>query len=264
MKIVLALLTGSIMLSLATAVVAQPGKYSGEALPRLFSIVARSHVGADTPVKGSGGAASGVESKGVASLGVAKSGVAKSGVAVGGEASAGVVLGGVASNGIPIGSLPAAGPDKEEGRTAITEEALKICCEKVENDKRRIYYLSTRNGRMVMQIKGIYTRESLLFFHLSLCNRSHLDYDMDSIRFFIAEKGGQKGVARKVTELKPVYVRGNMKIIRGKSREPSVIALRRFTLPPGKHLLIEAREKNGGRHLQLQTDNNTLVRARLI
>jgi hypothetical protein len=55
-----------------------------------------------------------------------------------------------------------------------------------------------------------------------------------------------------------------MKIIRGKSREPSVIALRRFTLPPGKRLLIEAREKNGGRHLQIQADNNTLVRARLI
>jgi hypothetical protein len=234
MKIVLALLTGSIMLNLTTAVIAQPGKYSGQALPRLFSIVARSYVGTDTPVKGSG------------------------------VATSGVAMGGVAIAGVANGRLPAAGPGKEDSRAAISEEALKVCCEKVENDKRRIYYLSTRNGRMVMQIKGIYTRESLLFFHLSLCNRSHLDYDLDSIRFFIADKGGLKGIARKVTELKPVYVQGNMKIIRGKSLEPSVIALRRFTLPPGKHLLIEAREKNGGRHLQLQTDNNTLVRARLI
>jgi len=71
-------------------------------------------------------------------------------------------------------------------------------------------------------------------------------------------------MAPRVTELKPVYTYGNMKIIRGKSREPSVIALRRFTLPSGKRLLIEAREKNGGRHLQIQADNNTLVRARLI
>jgi len=244
MKIVLTLLMGSIMFNLSTAVIAQPGKYSGQALPRLFSIVARSYVATDTTDKGTVAA-----TPGVASLVVATSGIASSGVA-----SSGVALGGVAP----------AGPGKEKSGTAINEEALKICCEKVENDKRRIYYLSTRNGRMVMQIKGIYTRESLLFFHLSLCNRSHLDYDMDSIRFFIADKGGFKGVARKVTELKPVYVQGNMKIIRGKSREPSVIALRRFTLPPGKHLLIEAREKNGGRHLQLQTDNNTLVRARLI
>jgi hypothetical protein len=146
-----------------------------------------------------------------------------------------------------------------------SEEALKICCEKVNNDKRRIYYLSTRNGKMILQLKGIYTRETLLFFHLSLNNRSNLDYDMDSIRFFVADREtGRKPISPKLTELAPVYVYGNTKIIRGKSREPSVIALRRFTLPPGKRLLIEAREKNGGRHLQLQADNYTLVRARLI
>jgi hypothetical protein len=154
--------------------------------------------------------------------------------------------------------------DKEKEMAPISDEALKICCEKVENDKRRIYYLSDRNSRMVMQLKGIYTRESLLFFHLSLCNRSNLDYDMDSIRFYIADRQGGKGVSPKVTELRPVYIHGNMKLIRGKSREPSVIALRRFTLPPGKRLLIVAREKNGGRHLQLQADNYTLIRARLI
>ena len=147
----------------------------------------------------------------------------------------------------------------------ISEEALKICCEKVNNDKRRIYYLSTRNGKMILQLKGIYTRETLLFFHLSLINRSNLDYDMDSIRFFVADREtGRRPISPKLTELAPVYVYGNTKIIRGKSREPSVIALRRFTLPEGKRLLIEAREKNGGRHLQLQADNNTLVRARII
>jgi hypothetical protein len=146
----------------------------------------------------------------------------------------------------------------------MSEEALKICCEKVENDKRRIYYVSDRNGRMVMQLKGIYTRGALIFFHLSLCNRSHLDYDMDSIRFIIADRQRGKGASPKVVELKPVFIYGNVSIIRGKSREPSVIALQRFTLPPGKRLLIEAREKNGGRHLQLQADNYTLVRARLI
>ncbi|HEY4063790.1 MAG TPA: DUF4138 domain-containing protein [Puia sp.] len=153
--------------------------------------------------------------------------------------------------------------DVEKRAGKVGEEAMKICCEKVKNDKRRIWYVSTRNGRMIMQLMGIYTRETLLFFHLSLSNRSYLDYDMDSIRFFIADKGG-KDVSPKRTELVPVYVYGNTQRIRGKSREPSVIALRRFTLPPGKRLLIEAREKNGGRHLQLQADNGPLVRARLI
>jgi hypothetical protein len=147
----------------------------------------------------------------------------------------------------------------------ISAEALKICCEKVSNDKRRIYYLSDRNSKMILQLDGIYTRETLLFFHLSLNNRSNLDYDMDSIRFFIADGApGSKSISPKRTELIPVYVYGNTKSIRGKNREHSVIAFRRFTLPPGKRLLIEAREKNGGRHLLLQADNYSLVRARLI
>jgi conjugative transposon TraN protein len=229
MKIVLTLLMGSILLNLTTTLSAQPGSSSGQALPQLFSAVARSAL-ADTAVATPGHAS-----------------------------SKGVVFKGVAIKGVAMGN-----PDKTKSEAAISEEALKICCERVENDKRRIYYLSNRNGKMVMQIKGIYTREALLFFHISLYNRSHLDYDMDSLRFFIADKGGLKNIVSKVTELKPVYTYGNMKIIRGKSREPGVIALRRFTLPPGKRLLIEAREKNGGRHLQIQADNNTLVRARLI
>src|ERR1700712_1899924 len=59
----------------------------------------------------------------------------------------------------------------------IDEEALKGCCEKLENDKRRIYYLNARSNRMSMQLKGIYTRGDMLFFRLFLCNHSHLDYD---------------------------------------------------------------------------------------
>ncbi len=153
---------------------------------------------------------------------------------------------------------------KETETAPISEEAIKTCCEKVENDKRRIYYVSDRNNRMALQLTGIYTRGPLLFFHLLLSNRSHLDYDMDSIRFFIADRRPAKNPDTKAVELKPVYVYGNVQLVRGKSREPSVIALRRFTLPPGKHLVILAREKNGGRHLQLQADNFTLVRARLI
>ena len=212
MKLVLALLTGSILFNPTARAWAQTRGSSGQALQQLFTTVLRSPDATSAPET------------------------------TGGKTE----------------------KRKKDDAAAISEEALKICCEKVENDKRRIYYVSDRNGRMVMQLKGIYTRETLIFFHLSLCNRSHLDYDMDSIRFIIADRQGGKGVSPKVTELKPVYIYGNVKIIRGKSRELSVIALQRFTLPPGKRLLIEAREKNGGRHLQLQADNYTLVRARLI
>jgi len=146
----------------------------------------------------------------------------------------------------------------------IDEEALKNCCEKLENDKRRIYYLTARSNRMSMQLKGIYTHENMLFFRLMLYNHSHLDYDIDSIRFYITENRWRKSTSLQVKGLSPVYIYGNTPMIRGKSQELPVVVLRRFTLPPGKHLVIELLEKNGGRHLQLQAYNFTLLRSRLI
>ena len=164
------------------------------------------------------------------------------------------------------GAASTTGPPPVLGRESlsITEEALKDCCEKLENDKRRIYYLSTRNYRMSMQVKGIYTRENMIFFRLALCNHSHLDYDIDSIRFYIADNRWRKNTSLKITGLSPVYVYGNMRVIRGKSQELPVIVLPRFTLGSGKHLVIELLEKNGGRNLQLQAYNFTLLRSRLI
>ena|SRR5882757_2480579 len=146
----------------------------------------------------------------------------------------------------------------------VDEEVLKDCCEKLGNDKRRIYYLNTRSYRMSLQLKGIYIREGMMFFRLFLCNHSHLDYDVDSIRFYITDNHWQKNTTLQVKGLSPLYVYGKPQTIRGKSRELPVIVLPRFTLPSNKHLVIEVLEKNGGRNLQLQAYNFTLLRPRLI
>lgn len=146
----------------------------------------------------------------------------------------------------------------------VNQEVLKGCCERIATSKRRIYYLSCRSGKMLFLLKGIYTRESWLFFHFYLSNQSYIDYECDSIRFFLVDKAGRKQGRGKVTELLPIYRYGARRILKGKSDEPAVIVLPRFTLPPEKRLLIEVREKNGGRCLQIQADNFTLVRARLV
>jgi len=193
----------------------------------------------------------------------------------------------------------------------VNEEVLKSCCEKLEKDRRRIYYLTARSYRMSMQLKGVYTREGMMFFRLALCNHSNLDYDADSIRFYIRDSRPQPdpgnggslfhrinsgplfgfghsqpqpvaGISGHVQNardshairmvpapapaisLSPLYVHGNTRLVKGKSKEQTVIVLPRFTLQEGKTLIIEVLEKNGGRRLQLQTGNNTLVNSRLI
>ncbi len=74
----------------------------------------------------------------------------------------------------------------------MSEAEIRRCCEKIIKDGQRIYYLNSRNGKMKLQIRGIYTRGEAIFLSLRLINRSPLDYDVDSIRFFLTQK--EKGV----------------------------------------------------------------------
>jgi hypothetical protein len=145
-----------------------------------------------------------------------------------------------------------------------SSETLQNCCERLINAKRNIYYLNDWRYGMAFQLRSIHTREETLFFCLGLCNHSHIDYGIDSIRFYITDekKGGNKTL--KGAALMPVLVYGNTRMIRGKTRERCVFALPRFTLPDKKILVIDVTEKNGGRHLQLLANNYTLIRARLI
>jgi hypothetical protein len=141
---------------------------------------------------------------------------------------------------------------------------LKVCCQKIAKDIQRIYYLNNRNGKMRLVVRGIYTHGKVLLFALKLVNRSSLDYEVDSIRFFLAEK--QKGVhmLRRLNELSPVYVFDSAALVKEHSHETNVIAIPRLTLARHRRLVIEVSEKNGGRQLLVQTANFSLEMARLI
>ena len=160
----------------------------------------------------------------------------------------------------PISRRIPANPVRRAG--GISEKEIQVCCSRLQKDHRRIYYLINRGSRMDLQLKGIYSREKLLFFRLSLGNHSHLDYDVDSVRFLIRDRRVTKTNIAAVRSLPALYTYGNTRSIKGKSREESVIVLPQFTLPDGKRLVIEVTEKNGGRKLQLFVDNFTLLRSK--
>jgi len=146
---------------------------------------------------------------------------------------------------------------------AIDEKDLESWCKQVQKDRRRIYYLFNRSFRMSFQVKGIYAHQGLLFFRLAISNRSHLDYNVDSIRFFIWDSKSNRKNAPSIP-LSSVYSYGNTSLIQGKSQEECVIVLPQVTLPENKHLVIELTEKQGGRTLELFVSNFTLLRSRLI
>lgn len=141
---------------------------------------------------------------------------------------------------------------------------LKTCCQKITHDIQRIYYLNNRSGKVRLVVRGIYTRGKSLFFSLRLINRSPLDYDVDSIRFFVAKRGKGLHSLQRLKELAPVYVYDSLSSVTGHSRSETVYVLPRITLARQYRLQIEVLEKNGGRHLQVRASNFTLETAKLI
>jgi len=139
---------------------------------------------------------------------------------------------------------------------------MRRCCEKIDRDIQRVYFLRNRIGRMKLQVRGVYTHGAALFFSLQLNNRSPLDYDVDSIAFQITGAAGRQVSPVTARTLAPFYVFDSTATVRGHSRVTSIFVLPRFTLPAGRQLTIHVFEKNGGRHLQICTGNYTLERAR--
>ena len=68
------------------------------------------------------------------------------------------------------------------------DESLESCCERLMSAKRSIYYLNARSYKMAFQLRAIYARDETMFFCLGLNNHSHINYSVDSIRFYIADE----------------------------------------------------------------------------
>jgi hypothetical protein len=164
------------------------------------------------------------------------------------------------SEGPPPVNFKGADPHNVEERVIL----FRTSCERIIKEGSWISYGNDRSGKMKLQLRGVYTQGSVLYFLLRLKNRSSLDYDIEAIHFYITASPGRKGTVVRCGELLPVYVYDSSAMVRGFSHNNNVIVVPRFTLPAGRRLLIEVLERNGGRHLHLLAGNFMLERARIL
>ncbi|SEN57410.1 Bacteroides conjugative transposon TraN protein [Mucilaginibacter gossypiicola] len=118
------------------------------------------------------------------------------------------------------------------------------------------------NSAIKMVLSGIYIHNQQLYFQIALSNNSNIDYDIDQLRFYIRDQKKSKRTASQETELQPVQVTGNARIIRGSSEQTIVVTLPKFTIPDKKYLTLQLMEDNGGRNIELDIKNKLLIRAR--
>ncbi|HTN05143.1 conjugative transposon protein TraN [Agriterribacter sp.] len=114
---------------------------------------------------------------------------------------------------------------------------------------------------MEAAITGIYIKENVMYYQLRLKNYSPIDYDIDFLRFYIRDKKKGKRTATQENELKPLYIAGNIRQVKGNDQGTLVVALDKFTIPDAKYMAVEINERNGGRHLLMKIKNSRIIRA---
>lgn len=133
-----------------------------------------------------------------------------------------------------------------------------------KEDKRKVKHIGCKRFGIQYLLKGIYSHNGLLYFHLQLKNSSNVPFEVDHLTFKIADKKVAKRTAIQEQVIRPLRAHNNVQVIRGKSSERMVFTLPKFTIPDDKHLVVELYEKEGGRHQTFTVENADLVRAEVI
>jgi conjugative transposon TraN protein len=133
-----------------------------------------------------------------------------------------------------------------------------------KNNRTKIKHIGSRNFGVQYLLKGIYSHNELLFFHLQLKNTSTVSFNVDYLTFRIVDKKVAKRTAMQEQVIIPLRSYNQMVTISGNKEERTVFCLPKFTIPNDKQLVIELTEKDGGRNQTLAVENSDLIRAEVI
>ena len=149
-------------------------------------------------------------------------------------------------------------------QTEMTETDMESYSAGIVQSKRAIRFIDEKKYKISLALLGIYIKSDVMFYRFRIRNYSNINYDIDFLKFYIRDKARIKRTASQEVELKPIYVYGNDKVVKGKSETDIVFALEKFTIPDSKQMDVEMFERNGGRHFDLMIKNKTIVNAQLL
>jgi conjugative transposon TraN protein len=133
-----------------------------------------------------------------------------------------------------------------------------------KNNRTKIKHIGSKNFGVQYLLKGIYSHNELLFFHLSLKNTFSISFNVDYITFKIVDKKVAKRTAIQQQVIIPLRSYNQITGVAGGKEERTVFTLPKFTIPNDKQLVIELFEKDGGRNQTLTVENADLVHAEVI
>jgi len=136
------------------------------------------------------------------------------------------------------------------------QKRIEQCASAAYSKKKKISGLKKSKYQIRLEVNGIFIQQDVLYLRVVFENKSKINYDIDQFRFFIRDRKKSKRTASQEIELQPLYATSSSSVIPYKSEIIKVYALEKFTIPENKYLTIQMIEKNGGRHLEVDINNN--------
>lgn len=144
-----------------------------------------------------------------------------------------------------------------QGKDSIANTAAAIA-----DNPKFIKRVNDKHWDVKAEIIGIYIKDDVMYYQLVLTNESAINYDIEQLRFYMADKKKGKRTGVQEAEMKSLHTSGNSAFVAAGTSSTIVVALEKFTIPDAKFLGVQLLEKNGGRHLNLKLSNGRLMKAR--
>lgn len=143
---------------------------------------------------------------------------------------------------------------------SMSTEDMTRYARAIWNSPARVRNVSTKQNRMVMRLNNIYSVGDYFFLDFSIENKTNIRFDIDEMRFKLADKKQSKATNSQVIELKPALVLENGQSFRYGYR--NVVVIKKLTFPNDKVLTIELSEKQiSGRTISLNIDYEDVLYA---
>lgn len=130
-----------------------------------------------------------------------------------------------------------------------------------KRDARPVKTVGSKRFGIQLLLRGIYVEGGLYYFHTSLRNRSAVGFDIDRVRFRIADRKVARRTAVQETFLEPVRTYSAVVAAAPGQTVANVYVFQKFTIPDDKVFIMDVFEKDGGRHQSFTVQNADLVDA---
>lgn len=143
---------------------------------------------------------------------------------------------------------------------SLSTEDMTRFARQIWSSPARIRNVSTKMHHMVMRLNNIYSVGDYFFLDFSIDNKTNIRFDIDELRFKLADKKQSKATNSQIVELTPSMILEDVPSFRYGYRNVAVI--KKMTFPNDKVLTIEVSEKQiSGRTIHLDIDYEDVLSA---